>query len=321
MLAQSCVSAPFTAVPMLVRSLSAASCSRSTSCSLGLLLALAQPTRNALTCCRVAPVVMSAASATPLCAALGRGALSTQEQGTLSSLLETRSGVRAFVSAYVTGDEWAYADREAPAELVAVLAATASDESCEDLVTSLATAAAASVDPESSPDSSKEQARRAAGRAALLVRALRPQLAALESSLVELQAAIERKEGEFDTSRSIWETLLEVRTRAMRLDESIDREGRGSMAKVVGSAATELATLRRKAPSHLRKAARWAPEHSVGPWTCSAARQPRGAAPPLTPILPRLGVRCGGWLRLIERYEYDAEQLAAISRAIDRCES
>lgn len=308
---------------MLARSLSAASCSRSTSCSLGLLLALAQSARqNALTSCRLpTPLVMSAASATPLCAALGRGALSTQEQGTLSSLLETRSGVRAFVSAYVTGDEWAYADREAPAELVAVLAATASDESCEDLVTSLATAAAASVDPESSPDSSKEQARRAAGRAALLVRALRPQLAALESSLVELQAAIERKEGEFDTSRSIWETLLEVRTRAMRLDESIDREGRGSMAKVVGSAATELATLRRKAPSHLRKAARWAPEHSVGPWTCSAARQPRGAAPPLTPILPRLGVRCGGWLRLIERYEYDAEQLAAISRAIDRCES
>jgi hypothetical protein len=31
--------------------------------------------------------------------------------------------------------------------------------------------------------------------------------------------------------------------------------------------------------------------------------------------------RCGGWLRLIERYKYDAEQLAAISRAIDRCES
>ena len=304
---------------MLARSLSAASCSRSTSCSLGLLLALAQPARNATSCRLPTPLVMSAASATPLCAALGRGALSTQEQGTLSSLLETRSGVRAFVSAYVTGDEWAYADREAPAELVAALAA-ASAESCEDLVTSLATAAAASVDPESSPDSSKEQARRAAGRAALLVRALRPQLAALESSLVELQAAIERKEGEFDTSRSIWETLLEVRTRAMRLDESIDREGRGSMAKVVGSAATELATLRRKAPSHLRKAARWAPEHSVGPWTCSAARQPRGAAPPLTPILPRLGVRCGGWLRLIERYEYDAEQLAAISRAIDRCE-
>ena len=34
--------------------------------------------------------------ATPLCAALGRGALSAQEQGTLSSLLETRSGVCQF---------------------------------------------------------------------------------------------------------------------------------------------------------------------------------------------------------------------------------
>jgi hypothetical protein len=252
----------------LVRS--AASCSRSTSCSLGLLLALTQPARNAMTSCRVAPLVMSA----PLCAALGRGALSTQEQGALSSLLETRSGVRAFVSAYVTGDEWEYADREAPAELVAALAA-ASDESCEDLVTSLATAAAASVGPESSQDSRKEQARRAAGRAALLVRALRPQLAALESSLVELQAAIERKEDEFDTSRNIWDTLLEVRTRAMRLDESIDREGRGSMAKAVGLAATGLGHPRLEAPSHFRKAALWAQEQSVGPYTRSVALEPR----------------------------------------------
>merc|ERR1740139_1274348 len=205
-----------------------------------LLFVLAQPVLAALVVAsrRVAPLVMSAAaSATPLCAALGRGALSTEERGALSSLLETRSGVRDFVSAYITGDEWAYADRGAPDELVA----------------SLATAAATSVDPESGEDP-KEQARRAAGRAALLVRALRTQLAALESSLVELQAAIERKECEFDTSRNIWDILLEVCTRAMRLDESIDREG------------------------------------------------------------------CGEWLRLIERYKYDAEQLAAIRRAIDCCE-
>merc|ERR1740139_1986978 len=208
-----------------------------------LLFVVAQPVLAALVVAsrRVAPLVMSAAaSATPLCAALGRGALSTEERGALSSLLETRSGVRDFVSAYITGDEWAYADRGAPDELVAALAA-ASDESCEDLVTSLATAAATSVDPESGEDP-KEQARRAAGRAALLVRALRTQLAALESSLVELQAAIERKECEFDTSRNIWDILLEVRTRAMRLDESIDREGRGSTAKVVGVVVAELAT-------------------------------------------------------------------------------
>ena len=38
-------------IKMLARSLSAASCSRSTSCSLGLLLALAQPASNALTGC------------------------------------------------------------------------------------------------------------------------------------------------------------------------------------------------------------------------------------------------------------------------------
>tara|TARA_B100000795_G_scaffold269496_1_gene259045 strand:+ start:2507 stop:3310 length:804 start_codon:yes stop_codon:yes gene_type:complete len=218
---------------------------------------------------------MSAASATPLCAALGRGALSTEEQGALSSLLETRSGVRVFVSAYVTGDEWAYADREAPAELVAALAA-ASAESCEDLVTSLATAAAASVDPESAQDSTKEQARRAAGRAALLVRALRPQLAALESSVVELQAAIERKEGEFDTSRSILDTLLEVRTRAMRLDESIDREGRGSVAKVVGLAAGHLRLERRPLTS-----ARWPSglqSRVQAAWARSTALNPLGGA-------------------------------------------
>ena len=232
-----------------VRSLSSASC------SLGLLLVLAQPAvLNALlTSRRVPPLVMNAAaSATPLCAALGRGALSTEEQGMLSSLLETRSGVRAFVSAYVIGDDWTYADLEAPAELVAALAA-ASDLSCDDLVTSMATAAAASVDRESGGESSQALAQRAAGRSALLVRALRPRLAALASSLAELQVAVERKEREFDTARNIWDILLEVRTRAMRLDASIDREGHGD------------------------------------------------------------------WLRLIERYQYDAAQLAAIRQAIDRC--